>query len=65
MHISQVTEAELKAYMASLPVDDEELSEEEIADIDRAKTEFARGETVSAADIARIVDGAEPSEAAS
>ncbi len=56
MQIQVVTEAELKAYMASLPVDDEELTELERAQIAEGQAAIARGEVVSAADIARIVD---------
>lgn len=56
MHISHVTEAELKTYLASLPVEDEEISEQEIAEIAEGKAAFARGDVVSAAEIARIVD---------
>ena len=61
MQISTVTEAELKAYMASLPIDDEELTEAERAEIAEGKAAIARGDVVGAAEIARIVDvSAEP-----
>lgn len=56
MHISHVTEAELKTYLASLPVDDEEPTAQELAEIAEGKAAFARGDVVSAAEIARIVD---------
>lgn len=57
MHISPVTEEELKAYIASLPVEDEELGDEELAAIAEGKAALERGDVVSAAEIARIVDG--------
>ena len=57
MHISHVTEAELKIYLASLPVEDEELSAEELAAIAEGEAAFARGDIVDANEIARIVDG--------
>lgn len=62
MHISQVTEAELKTYLASLPVDDEEPTDEEVAAVEEGKAAFARGDVVSAAEIARMVDDAQAVE---
>lgn len=57
-----MTEAErqlqLQLYLASIPEDDEPTTADDIAAIEDGKAAIARGETVSATEVARIVDGA-------
>lgn len=60
MQISTVTQTELDTYLASLPFDDEDLSTKEIAEIAEGKAAIERGDTVSAAEIAGIVDRCHP-----
>lgn len=55
MHISHVNEAELKAYLAGIPAEDEELSPEELSAIAEGEEAAARGDVVSAATVAGLV----------
>lgn len=47
---------DLAAYLASLPVDAEPLSDAEVASIEAGRAAAARGEFASAEEVAAIVD---------
>lgn len=58
MQISTVTEAELKQYIASLPVDDEPLSEDDLRAIAEGEAAAKRGDFATPQEVAAIVDAA-------